>query len=103
MAVKRDKGFDRIRPRVDGAASGGPRPDPQGRQALFTDSPDIPAMGAVTVTCSSCGQTSALNLRQAAMALLPSAHLPLLRKDHPSFLRCPACKKLTWVKVGLQI
>jgi uncharacterized protein with PIN domain len=102
MAAK-DKGFDRIRSRSEGSATPAPRPDPQGRQALFTDVPGAPAMGAVTVTCSSCQQTSALNLKQAAFALLPSAHLPLLRKEHPSFLRCPTCKKLTWVKIGLQI
>jgi hypothetical protein len=95
-------GFDRIRPRTDGDV-GAPRPDPQGRQALFSESPDVPAMGAITVTCSSCGQTTALTLRRAALQALPSVHLPLLRKGHPSLMRCPACRKLTWVRLGVQV
>ncbi|MEO7980510.1 MAG: hypothetical protein ABI807_06420 [Sporichthyaceae bacterium] len=104
------EGFDRLRRRGSGAGtSTGPagaasaRPDPQGRSALYSVSEQPPAPGAVTVTCSDCEQTTAVSPRRLATLALPSVHLPLLRRDHPSWMRCPACGKRTWVKVVITL
>jgi hypothetical protein len=103
------QGFDRLRKRGD--AAGGPgssgtptgagalRLDPGGRGALFSVTEQPPAPGAVTVTCSDCEQTTAVSPRRLATLALPSVHLPLIRRDHPSWMRCPACGKRTWVKI----
>lgn len=104
------EGFDRLRKRGGGAGtSTGPagvasaRPDPQGRSSLYSVSEQPPAPGAVTVTCSDCEQTTAVSPRRLATLALPSVHLPLLRRDHPSWMRCPACGKRTWVKVVITL
>lgn len=111
------EGFDRLRPRAAAAPRGGTRrgpgrrpADPQGRQALFsaTDpSPGRPgsaaAPGGVTVTCSSCGATSVVTPRSALPLVLPSLHLPLVKRGHPSWMRCPACRRRTWVRLGLRV
>jgi hypothetical protein len=34
---------------------------------------------------------------------LPSVHLPLVRRGHPSWMRCPACARRTWVRLGLRL
>jgi hypothetical protein len=99
----RGRGFDRIRSRVDDAQPSLQRPDPQGRQSLFSDAGEARAMGPVTITCSDCGETSAVTLRQALRLALPSLHLPLLRPGYSSLMRCPACRRRTWVKLGVQI
>lgn len=101
------RGFDRLRPR-DGTAGGSAdagalRLDPQGRGALYSVTTQPPAPGAITVTCSRCGQSSAVSPRRLAKLALPSVHLPLLRRDHPSWMRCPACGRRTWVKVVLTL
>jgi hypothetical protein len=56
----------------------------------------------VTVDCSACRATTVLTPRQALLAALPSLHLPLLKRDHSSWLRCPACGRRTWVRLGLR-
>jgi predicted RNA-binding Zn-ribbon protein involved in translation (DUF1610 family) len=96
-------GFDRVRPRS-------PEPedtpdtsahDAEGKRALFSSvpTPVTPQAGAVVVECSSCGEETPLTLGRLVRASVPSLHLPLLRKDHPSWLRCPACGRRTWVSV----
>jgi hypothetical protein len=106
------EGFDRLRKRGD--AAGGPdargtstrsavRLDPEGRGALFSVTEQPPAPGAVTVTCSDCEQTTAVSPRRLAALALPSVHLPLIRRDHPSWMRCPACGKRTWVKIVITL
>jgi hypothetical protein len=107
------QGFDRLRKRGDAASgpdargtSTPPAPlrlDPQGRGALFSVHEQPPAPGAVTVTCSECEQTTAVSPRRLAALALPSVHLPLLRRDHPSWMRCPACGKRTWVKIVITL
>jgi hypothetical protein len=77
--------------------------DPEGRSALYSVSTQPPAPGAVTVTCSDCRETTAVSPRRLAALALPSVHLPLLRKDHPSWMRCPACGKRTWVRVVITL
>lgn len=99
-----EPGFDRLRSRR-GTATGAPplRLDPQGRLSLYSVSEQPPAPGAVTVECSSCHEVSMVTPRQLVTLALPSVHLPLLRRGHPSWMRCPACHRRTWVKVGLSL
>jgi hypothetical protein len=99
-----DSGFDRLRTRggsTPGAAS--LRVDPQGRQSLYSVSGQPPAPGAVTVSCSSCDEESVVTPRQLVLLALPSLHLPLVKRGHPSWMRCPACDRRTWVKVGITL
>jgi hypothetical protein len=103
-------GLDRVRPRVPDAATATQADasevrDADGKRALFsTTVPSTPSgFGAVTVECSACGASSTLSARQALRAALPSLHLPFIRRDHPSYLRCPACGHFTWVRVSLHL
>ena len=98
-------GFDRLRQRT-GEAPARPRPartDPLGRQSLYSVAEQPPALGAVTVECSGCGQTSVVTPRALLRLAVPSVHLPLLRGRHFSWLRCPACEQRTWVRLGLSV
>ena len=103
--------FDRIKPRA--AASPAPRrrdatpgrPDREGKRALFSVEVPPPAtvpFGALTVTCSDCRVTTAMTFGAAISAAVPSVHLFLLRKNYPSWMRCPACKRRTWVRLGFR-
>jgi hypothetical protein len=100
-------GFDRLRRRTPTAP--GPRvtrrsgpPDPEGKRALFSVVEQPPPFGAFTMTCGSCGQSSVLGARQALRLALPSVHLPLLRRGHPSWMRCPVCERRTWVRMAVR-
>ena len=95
-----EPGFDRLRRRgtpVRPQAS--LRVDPQGRQSLYSVTEQPPAPGAITVECSSCAEVSVVTPRQLVTLALPSVHLPMVRRGHPSWMRCPACRRRTWVKV----
>ena len=99
-------GFDRLRPR--GAASPG-RPahpvrpsDPEGRRALYSVADQSPCLGAVTIDCSACERTTVVTPRRLIGLAAPSLHLPLLKRGHSSWMRCPACRKRTWVRVRLR-
>ena len=72
--------------------------DADGRRALFSTEAPVPVPGSVLLTCSRCSQTSVLSLRQAARALVPSVHLPLIKR-FPSLLRCPACGRPSWTRL----
>lgn len=115
--------FDRVRPRTPRAA--GPAvtaadtpPDSEGKRALFSSGAEhsTPAGGSVSVECSSCGQTTVLSPAQAVRAAFPSLHLGvavgrrgaahgvrLTRRPYPSWMRCPACGRRTWVRLTLQV
>lgn len=115
--------FDRVRPRSPKApprvvASADPPPDAEGKRALFSSGSEgaAPATGAVSVECSACGKTTVLSATQAVRAALPSLHLGLsfgrrgggtslglTRRPYPSWMRCPACGKRTWVRLTLQV
>lgn len=97
--------FDRIRPRdpLDQAAPPTAAADTDGRRALFSTEPPIPALGSVAVDCATCGETSVIGLRQALRAAFPSVHLPILKKGYSSWMRCPACGLHTWVKVSIRL
>jgi len=74
-----------------------------GRRALYSVSEQAPAPGAVTIDCSSCRQISVVMPRALVGLLLPSLHLPIVRRGHSSWMRCPACRRRTWVRVGLRL
>lgn len=96
-------GFDRLKPRTpeaSGPADLEQQHDTAGKRALFSAAgADQPAAaGSVVIECSSCAERSVLTPTQAMRAALPSIHLPLIKRDYPSWMRCPACEKRTWVR-----
>jgi hypothetical protein len=103
--------FDRIKPRSAAPAPRrrGPvtpaRPDRDGKRALF--SAEVPPastvpFGALTVTCKDCRVTTAMTFGAAIAAALPSVHLFFVKQGYPSWMRCPACKRRTWVRLGFR-
>ena len=96
------------------------RPDPTGKQALFstpTTGPRTSASrsngktalfstearrpGTVVVECSRCdGRTRLSIVRLAMTLLLGSLWLPLLNRDHPQWMVCPACGHRTWCRIA---
>jgi hypothetical protein len=99
-------GFDRLRPRT--AERVRPPdvtpPDQEGRRALFSaDQRPEGTFGAVTVDCSSCGVQSVVSAGQALRLAVPSLHLPFVRRDYWSWMRCPACQTRTWVRLDLKL
>jgi hypothetical protein len=100
-----EPGFDRLRRRGATDSAEVPlRVDPQGRQSLYSvPEQQPPAPGAVTVECSSCHEVSVVSPRQLVSLALPSVHLPYVRRGHPSWMRCPACGRRTWVKLVLTL
>lgn len=77
--------------------------DPLGRRALYSVAEQPPTLGAVTIDCSACAETSVVTPLCLVGLALPSLHLPLLRRAHSSWMRCPSCRRRTWVRVGLRI
>jgi hypothetical protein len=100
-------GLDRVRPRTGAAAptTGSEIRDADGKRALFSTAvpQSSPAFGSVSVNCASCGEVSALSARQAIKMALPSLHLPFVRRDNPSYVRCPACGKFSWARVSVHL
>jgi hypothetical protein len=74
--------------------------DPMGRMALFSEvEPQEPGTQLLWIACSSCLKETPVSPLNLAKATLPfSLHLPLIKRYH-SLMRCPACKRLTWVRV----
>jgi predicted short-subunit dehydrogenase-like oxidoreductase (DUF2520 family) len=100
--------LDRVRPRDLAAMGTAPSlapVDTEGKRTLFSaaDADSIPAAGSVVVDCSGCSSRTVLTPLRAARVLLPSLHLPLLRRGHPSLLRCPACRRISWVRLHVQL
>ncbi|MBA2770315.1 MAG: hypothetical protein H0U35_14550 [Sporichthyaceae bacterium] len=98
-----EQGFDRLRRRGPDGGPGGPPADPLGRRALYSTARQSPALGTVTITCSSCKETAVTSPRGLIGLALPSIHLPVLRRDHSSWMRCPSCGRRTWVRLGLRL
>jgi hypothetical protein len=96
-------GFDRLRPRTPEPGQSSRASDPEGRRALFSVADQSPSLGAVTIECSSCERTSVVTPRRLVGLAAPSLHLPLIKRDHPSWMRCPACGDRTWVRVRLRL
>lgn len=103
------QGFDRLRRRTIDTFPGSPsdpqvRPvDPSGRRALYSVAEQQPALGAVTIDCSECERQSVVTPRGLVRLALPSLHLPLLRRGHSSWMRCPSCGRRTWVQLGVRL
>lgn len=101
-------GFDRIKVPDPGGrrlAQADGETDPEGRAALFTP-PDAavgaaPATsgGGVTVVCSRCGETTALDAATAVRSALP-LFLVAPWRSHPLFAVCPACGRRSWLRPG---
>lgn len=97
-------GFERLRQRAAESPPTTVRPsDPQGRRALYSVADQPPALGAVTVECSTCDRTSVVTPRRLLGLAAPSVHLPLVKRGHPSWMRCPACGRRTWVRLGVRL
>jgi uncharacterized protein with PIN domain len=101
--AKSRSSFDRLRPRTASltppAATTGADVDTEGKRALFSTAAPRPATGSVVVECSLCGVATVLSARQAVRAALPSLHLPLVKREFSSWMRCPACSRRTWVRL----
>jgi hypothetical protein len=112
--------FDRVRPRTPQIKSdtGAIPHDAEGKRALFssTGSADRPGMGSVLVECSRCDQRTVLGPAQAIRVAWPSLHLALrigrgedvsvvglTTRKYPTYLRCPACGRPSWVRYTIQI
>src|SRR5439155_8322381 len=99
----------RLRPRAAGVdadtrtVGAAAVPDADGKRALFSAQEPPAPMGAVTVACSACGERTVVSARSALRLLVPSLHLPLLRPAPWSYLRCPACRRLAWVELTIQL
>ena len=80
--------------------------DHEGRRALFSAGDALPeeaANGMVTISCGHCGEDSALSPTEALRLAVPSLHLPFLKRGHGSWMRCPACRRHTWVSVQIHL
>lgn len=106
--------FDRVRARTGALGVGAdPRPtvapgrgasvdrsvDVQGKAALFSQPAATPTLGTVAITCSQCHDATVVSYLRALQLALPSLHLLVLRRDYPSWMRCPACDRRTWVRI----
>ncbi|OHV37542.1 hypothetical protein BCD49_15710 [Pseudofrankia sp. EUN1h] len=78
--------------------------DVHGKRALYSgEHPPAPHGSGVTVHCSRCRQATMVGARRALALLTPSLHLPVIRPRHPSLLRCPACRRVAWVRLTLSV
>ncbi|WP_238440038.1 hypothetical protein [Frankia sp. AgB1.8] len=76
--------------------------DMHGKRALYSgERPPDPRTNGVTVHCSRCAQATIVGAKRALLLLAPSLHLPLIRPRYPSLLRCPACHRISWVRLAL--
>jgi hypothetical protein len=114
-------GFDRLRtrqPDVDSAvAPTAVMPDSEGKRALFSSlDKERPAGAGITIECSRCGETTRLTPAAALRAAFPAIHLSVVvgrgdyestigvtRRQHGSWLRCPACGRGAWTRVTIRV
>lgn len=69
----------------------------EGRDALFSTGPRQP--GTVVITCSTCKVRTRATLVDLGIRLVSiSAWIP--GRSHSHWMRCPACHKHTWCRVG---
>ena len=99
--------FERLRPRAAAESGTVPQPrsavaDQDGKRLLFSAADQPLCLGAVAIDCGSCGRRSVVTAGRAVLLAVPSLHLPVLRRGHPSWMRCPACRRRTWVRLSLR-
>jgi uncharacterized C2H2 Zn-finger protein len=113
-------GFDRVRPRRQQRVPAPPAAtvDSEGKRALFSSAVETaPAgVGSALVECSRCDARTVLRPMQALRAALPSLHLGLrvghrddvrsldvVKRDYPTYMRCPSCGRPSWVRFTLHL
>ncbi|MBV9870168.1 MAG: hypothetical protein JO214_06070 [Frankiaceae bacterium] len=92
--------------------------DAEGKRALFSSASETasPGVGSALVECSRCEERTVMGLGKALRASLPSLHLgfrlghgdnvrtvSFFRHDYPTYMRCPACGRPSWVRLTFQI
>ncbi|HEX3707505.1 MAG TPA: hypothetical protein VHV76_12835 [Mycobacteriales bacterium] len=112
--------FDRVRPRTVATPPSVPSAavDAEGKRALFSSASDVahPAVGSALVECSRCEVRTVLGPLRAMRAALPSLHLMLRvghgddvvsvgvgHREYPTYMRCPACNRPSWVRFTWQL
>lgn len=71
----------------------------RGREALF--STGSASVGTVLVECSTCTSRTRVGLADIAIRLASfSVFAPVIRRQYPHRIKCPACGEITWCKVG---
>lgn len=91
-----DYRFDRIRPSEKPNSR---HVDPQGKQALFSVSPNKPSLGYVGVTCSHCRHYTVISLVRLGKLALPGVIAPVPGLGTKVWARCPVCSERTWLAV----
>ncbi len=78
--------------------------DAHGKRVLYSGMrPAAAPVAGLRVDCSRCGETCLLGAWRALRALTPSMHLPVMRQRHFSLVRCPVCRRVSWVRLALQL
>jgi uncharacterized C2H2 Zn-finger protein len=85
---------------------------------LFTSAVDVaqPGIGSALVECSRCDARTVLGPMRALRATIPSLHLAvrighgedvrsvgLGDRDYPTYMKCPACNRPSWVRFTWQL
>lgn len=89
----------RVRERPQGDRLDAPDADQQGRAALFTHTQRRGP--PITVHCSRCEATSPVDAGTALRSALPLVLVAPWR-DHPVFAVCPACRRRSWLRPGVE-
>lgn len=71
---------------------------PEGRAALFSTSQRQP--GTVVIECSGCGERARRSLADLGLRMANFGMFLPTRRQHPYLLRCPACGRRRWCRVG---
>ena len=90
--------FDRVRARSAHEASSS-TVDVQGKAALFSDAANAPSLGSVSISCSRCHNATVVSYSRAVRLSVPSVHLLWVRREYPTWMRCPACDERHWVRL----
>jgi hypothetical protein len=71
----------------------------EGKAALFSSGPRRP--GTVLVECEGCATRTRISLVRLALTFaLGTIWAPLLHRDHPQWMVCPACNQRRWCHIG---
>jgi hypothetical protein len=80
-----------------------PERDPLGKMALYSGERPAASLGTFLVECSSCRRETPMSAGQLLKRTFPfSVHLPLVKR-YSSYMRCPACGRLAWLRVTLNV
>jgi hypothetical protein len=95
--ARTDPSFDR----VGHPAGGRPRRarDDEGKEALYSTSPEAPPDAHLLVACERCGVVRGLRWLEVAKLARPPFVVNPLRPSHV-WTRCPACEQRGWLHVS---